>query len=422
MYTIKTSFADNSLKDLRQAHRLLKNISLIVHLLNQKGKLDKKLDQILAILLDYLNVEQGSIMVIEKKELVVVAATRQELIGEKQSIDDDSIAACVARTSEPIFIPDISKDKRFVTREGDIYKKNSLLSAPIIDDDETVMGVINVADKEGDSDLLHGDTAYLLDFSSMIISVLVQQKLHIELRNKKNSLRKKNEELKRQEVLKDELYHMMVHDLKTPLAEVIANLDILSYSIDDKGKDFLQSAQMACDRTVRMVTNLVSINKIEDGKLKPFKEEIDVSILLDEAYSGIKGLAKIKHVNLKVKVPKGLPLVYLDRLLILRVLQNILTNALGHTPENTTITLGCKKVPKKNKIEFYIQDQGPGISKKKQLTIFDKYSRLTDHQDALVGTGLGLYFCKLAIDTHHGKINIESEPGKGCRFYFILSI
>lgn len=417
-----TYFADNTLKSLEQAHRLLQNISQIVHILNGKSdKLDKRLNDILTILLDYLGVENGSIMVFEKKKLIVAAATRVDLIGIEQPLDESSVAGWVATHGEAIFIPDIAKDKRFPRRAGSAYKKNSVLSAPIQQDGK-LLGVINATDKEGDTDLLQEDITYLIDFSSMIISILVQQKLQKELKRKKDSLKATNKELRRQESLRDELYSMLIHDLKAPLAEVVANLDILSYSVSDDNREFLESAQMSCDRTVRMVSNLVTINKIEDGKLAPCKEEVDLKSLLNEAYSAFKGLARIKKVDLQMDMEQELPTIYLDRILILRVLQNLLTNALGHTSSETTITVGCRKVPDKEIIEFFVQDQGPGVPEDKQLSIFDKYSSLSERQDALVGTGLGLYFCKLAVDIHNGTIGIESPTGKGCRFYFTLPL
>lgn len=406
-----------------RAHRLLENISQIIKTLNKKGtKLNKRLDQILDILLKYMGVEQGSIMVLEKKSLVVEAATRKKIIGEKQSLDSDSIAAWVAKTKQPIFIPDISKDARFSARQNyHHYKKKALLSAPIMQGD-SLLGVINVTDKEGAKDLLQEDITYLVDFSGMIISTLVQQRLQKELQRQKNILRKRNQELKHQEQLRDELYQMLIHDLKAPLAEVVANLDILSYSISEYNKEFLEAAQMGCDRTVRMVSNLVTINKIEDGKLKTCPEEVMPKILIEEAHSAIRGLAKIKNVELIIDAPDNLPPIYLDRVLILRVLQNLLTNALGYTTKGTTITTGCRELAEKNKLEFFVQDQGPGLAPEKQETIFQKYSRLSDRQDALVGTGLGLYFCKLAIEVHKGKIGITSEPDQGCRFYFSLDL
>jgi two-component system sensor histidine kinase KdpD len=406
-------------KNPDKALNLLQSIAKIVQATNQKAPYSKKVDQILTITLNYLGVEQGTIMVLERKKLLVVAATREDLVGVKQEITEESIAGWVAKNKTPIFIPDISKDRRFSKRSGPAYKKNSLLSAPIMQE-KKLIGVINVTDKSGDKDLLQEDVTYLLDFGSLMISSLVQQRLQNELKRQRNTLRLRNQELKRQEKMRDELSRMLIHDLKSPLSEVIANLDILSYSITGENQEFLEAAQISCDRTVRMVGNLVTINKIEDGKMTLFKEEIDVRNLLEESYSAIKGLTKIKEVQLALDLPdEELPTIHLDRVLILRVLQNLLTNALGYTTAKTKIVLGCRPAAKNNYLEFFVQDQGPGIPLHKQNTVFDKYSRVSDSHDTLVGTGLGLYFCKLAVELHKGAIGIESS-GNGSRFFFTL--
>jgi two-component system sensor histidine kinase KdpD len=419
MTEINTLFADSTVKNLAQAHHLLKNIALIIQILNdQEAQLSTSLNRILNLLLEYLGVEQGSIMVHENRELVVIAATRPELVGKRQPLSDDSIAGWVARTGKAIFIPDISKDERFQSRNG-VYKKNSVLSAPITQNGK-VLGVINATDKGGDKDLLKEDIAYLLDFSSLIISILVQQKMQKELQRQRNSLKKKNQELKHQEKLRDELYRLLIHDLKAPLAEVVANLDIMSYSISEENREFLESAQIGCDRTVSMISNLITINKIEDGKVKPSYEETLIPGLLEEARSAIKGLARIKGVDILMELPDDLPTLYLDRVMILRVLQNLLTNALGHTKDSSKITIGCQQLQTKQKVEFFIRDQGQGIPVEQQGVLFEKYSRLSTQQDSLVGTGLGLYFCKLAVELHRGKIGVESAPGQGCRFFFTL--
>jgi len=404
--------------------RLLANISQLLRIINQKGlKFEKRLRRILSVILGYLGAEHGSIMLARKNKLVVTAATRAEIVGKEQPLDGDSISAIAATTAEPIFVPDITKDKRFTgqRRSSATYKKNSLLSVPIVQDGK-VLAVINVTDKKGDHDLHHEDISCLLDLSSLLIAGLVRQDLQEDLRRKKNILKERNRELKRQEQLRDELYRMLIHDLKAPLAEVVANLDILSYSIDEENREFLEAAQMSCDRTLRMISNLITINKIEDGKLTPCKEEIEPGPLLEEALSAIRALAAIKKITTRLEVSGGLPTIYLDRVLILRVLQNLLTNALGYSEGGTTVTLGCRPVPGKKKLEFFVQDQGPGLDEGRAKNVFDKYSRLSDKQDALVGTGLGLYFCKLAVEVHRGRIGIETAPGKGCRFFFRLPL
>ncbi len=411
------------LSDLDMANRLLESFAKISGVINARHiDYQTRMSRVLDVILGYLGVEQGSIMVLERKKfLVVQAASRKNLIGLEQHIDESSVASWVAKNQEPLFIRDISKDKRFGggTRSG--YKKNSLLSMPIVHKGK-VLGVINATDKVGARDLLKEDITRLFDFSSVILSLLVQENLQKEVRKQQKILKKRNQELKRQEAMRNELSRMLIHDLKGPLAEVVANLDILSYSVSDENKEFLESAQMGCDRAVRMVSNLVTIGKIEDKKMKPIMEVVEPDVLFAEALSAFKGMAKIKNVEITMEVDDGLPDIKLDRILILRVLQNLLTNALGYSPPDTKIVFGCKQVVGKKRLEFFVQDQGPGIPSEKQSTIFEKYARISDTHDALVGTGLGLYFCRVAVETHRGKIGIESASDAGSRFYFTLPL
>ncbi len=406
------------------AHRLLDSFSQIAEVINAEH-LDygSRMDRILKIILAYLEAEQGSIMVVDKrKRLIVQAATRAELVGHQQSLDDDSVASLVAKSKEPLYIPDIFKDKRFKGRAArNSYKKNALMSVPVLHKGQ-VIGVINVTDKAGKKDLHKEDIGRLFNFSGLILSILVQQNLQEELKKQQKTLKKRNKELQRQQKMRAELSKMLVHDLKGPLSEVVANLDILSYTISDQNREFLESAQMGCNRAVRMVSNLVSISKIEDGKLRLIKEEVEPQGLIDESHSSVKGLATIKQLTLKKECDEQLPPIKIDRVLILRVLQNLLTNALGYSEPDSLIVFGCKKVPGRKRLEFFVQDQGTGIPLARQKTIFEKYARISEKHDELVGTGLGLYFCRLAVEKHRGEIGVQSSMGQGSRFFFTLPL
>ncbi|MBU0908562.1 MAG: GAF domain-containing sensor histidine kinase [Proteobacteria bacterium] len=407
--------------DPQQCNRLLKSLFQITDVMNaRKLTHSSMMDRVLQVVLDYLGVEQGSLMVLEKNKLVVRAASRPEIIGHKQTLTDDSVAAWVVRHAKPLFITDISQDKRFAKREG-IYKKDSLLSAPVIHKDQ-VIGVINASDKSGGKDLLKDDISYLLYFSSFILWTFIQETLHKKISAQRNTLKKRNSELRHQEEMRSYLNRMLMHDLKTPLSEVVANLDILSYSISGEQKEFLEAAQLGCDRAVRMVANLVTTDMIADGKQQLLYEETDCLSLVGEAISSIKGLARIKGIDLlRQETAPDCPKITVDRTLMLRVLQNLLTNSLSYTYPDSAITVGFNMVGK-NHIEFFVQDQGPGIPPAQQEYIFDKYARISSKQNALVGTGLGLHFCKLAVELHNGRIGVQSAEGKGSRFFFKLPI
>jgi len=422
--------SDKEKAELAQANRLLDSFSRIAEAINTPHlTFTRRSQTILRIILDYLGVEHGSIMMREgRNALVVRAASRTELVGCRQKLDSGSVAAWVAKHKEPLYLPDIDKDPRFARRRnnsqgGGQYRKNALLSVPIIYKNK-VTGIINVTDKLGDQDLGRQDIGRLLEFGSVIISLLVQQGLQEQVRQQRNTLRQRNQELQRQEQLRADLSRMLIHDLKGPLSEVVANLDILSYSIPDELREFLESAQIGCDKAARMLNNLITIDKIEEGGLKPIREQVHPESLVAEALSGIKGTAKIREIAIHQKLPpEPLPPIRLDRVLILRVMQNILTNAVGYSPPHTGIEFGCRLWPDNPRMmEFYVQDQGPGIPASKHQAIFEKYSRISDKQDGLVGTGLGLYFCKLAVDLHGGEIGLESTLGQGSRFFFRLPL
>ncbi|MEJ2688798.1 MAG: GAF domain-containing sensor histidine kinase [Deltaproteobacteria bacterium] len=406
------------------ATRLLKSISAIVEVINNRRLLSgRRFTRILEIILDYLGVEQGSIMILSHgRKLVVEAATREELIGQSQPLDGDTISAIVARNGTTEFIKDLSRDSRFKNRpDKKIYRSKSLLSVPIKQDSK-VLGVINVTDKCADKDLLKEDATYLLNFASLVLSLIAQEKMLAEIKKQGKSLKGKNLELRRVQVLQAELSKMLIHDIKGPLSEVVANLDILSYSANEEQREFLENAQLACDRAVRMASDLGSVAKIEDRSMKLIRELVEPVELLDEALTSVKGLARIKNVTLRQETPDNLPTVRIDRILVQRVLQNLLINALGYSPTNTEIVVGCSLPAGKKHLLFFVADQGPGISPEEQTIVFEKYARLSASQSMLMGTGLGLYFCKLVVEQHKGHIGVESRENAGSKFFFSLPL
>ncbi len=415
------TLSPHAVTDPQVAIRLLDCILHISDTMNgNEHPSEQKMNKILDHILGYLGAEQGSIMILERRQLVVCAATRQQIIGKKQPLDADLVASWVAREAEPLFIEDISKDSRFPMRGGGTYKKNSLLCVPIFHKGK-VAATINVTDKAGNRDLLKQDVQLLLHFSSIIIWGLVLEDLQGKLTKQRSTLRKRNKELQHQQELRSELSSMLIHDLKTPLAEVVANLDILSYSITDDSKEFLEGAQIGCDRAVRMLSNLVSVDKISDGKQQLLEENVNPAALLTEALSSIRAIARLKDIAIvHHEEDIDLPVLRIDRTLILRVFQNILANAVSYSSPQTKITAGIRLDD--THIVFMFVDEGPGIPAQMSETIFDKYARLSSQQDALVGTGMGLHFCRLATELHKGRIWVEGSEGQGSCFFVELPI
>jgi two-component system sensor histidine kinase KdpD len=123
-----------------------------------------------------------------------------------------------------------------------------------------------------------------------------------------------------------------------------------------------------------------------------------------------------------VQVPAGLPLVRVDAEMIRRVLVNLLENALKYTPPSSTITVGAREAAAQScrgGVELWVQDTGPGLPPEEHERIFEKFAR-SDRSLAARGLGLGLFFCRLAVEGHGGRIWVESEPGAGACFKFTL--
>jgi len=356
------------------------------------------------------------------KSLEVVASTNRELIGVKQRLDEELPSTWVVKNNATLYIDNISKNamfqKRFDHYEGDVF-----LLVPIIDN-EKVIGVLSVTDKIGRDVFSKEEQRALLNIAGQIISALENQRLTESLEKKRRVLQKKNLQLRKLEKLKTDLFNMLIHDLKGPISELIANLDILSYTLSDENQGYVESAKTGCDTLYRMVSNLLDITRLEEGKLELIYEKIDPQDLIKEALARLFGLVKMKELSFveKFSPSKTRGLLWGDRGILLRVIQNLLTNAINYSPSGEAIEVGFEYL-KSPEIEFFIKDKGPGVPPEYQETIFDKYFQLKKKSDGRIyTTGLGLTFCKMAVEAHRGEISVESEGPEGSRFFFILPL
>lgn len=383
----------------------------------------QKLQQILLEILKCINAKSGSIMLMKgPRHLEVAASTRPEIIGVKQLVSGESPSAWVVQNRAPLRVDNISKDS-FFEKKYDHYRGTAFLLAPIIVG-EKIIGVLNVTDKIGTDMFSAEEQEALITIAGQVISALENQRLAETLKKKGRTLQKKNTALRKLEKLKTELYNMLIHDLKGPISEVIANLDILTYTLKDENLEFVRAAQSGCDTLYSMVCNLLDISRYEEDKLDLIYERIDPRDILKESISRIFGLAKSKDLTLKKLEPDALSSEFFwgDRDKLLRVLQNLLNNAIQYSPHGQTIEAGFRD-PDSRKIEFYVKDDGPGIPPKYHETVFDKFHQLEKKADGRIyTTGLGLTFCKMAVEAHQGKIQVISDGVHGSTFSFFIPI
>ena len=383
----------------------------------------RKLHDILLEVIGCMQAESGSIMLRKgKKSIEVAASTNAALIGLKQPLEENSPSSWVLKNGNPLRVDDIIEDRMFQGK-FDHYHGTAFLLVPIMGHNKAI-GVLSVTDKIDLDIFSQEEQDVLLKISGQIIGALENQRLTESLKKKRRTLQRKNLELKKLETLKTELFNMLIHDLKGPLSEVVANLDILSYTVKDENHDYVEAAQTGCDTLLRMVSNLLDIARMEENKLELILERMEPKELIKESVARMFGWAEMKNITVEKDFPSGDEgdLVTGDRDLLLRVLQNLLSNAIQYSPPEEKITIGFR-YPEAQSIEFFVKDRGPGIPPQHHSDVFDKFKQLEKKADGRVySTGLGLSFCKMAVEAHRGGIGVQSDGMKGSIFNFVLPI
>jgi len=230
-------------------------------------------------------------------------------------------------------------------------------------------------------------------------------------------------ERKQLDSLREDLAAMIYHDLRSPLANIISSLDILDTMLPEDQADsvrpIFQITTRSADRLQRLISSLLDINRLEAGQPITNQREVDPRELINESLDAVRMLAESKGQTLQVELPASLPIIHADEDMLRRVLINLLENAVKFTPLKGTITVGGGA--EADMIKFWVKDSGAGVPAEALELIFDKFTRLQAERYPK-GLGLGLAFCRLAVQAHGGKIWAESQPGEGSRFVFTIPI
>jgi signal transduction histidine kinase len=221
---------------------------------------------------------------------------------------------------------------------------------------------------------------------------------------------------------------MLVHDLRSPLTVLNGSLEmmetVLASGEDDTIESLLQMAQRGTDRLLHMVNELLDISKLESGQLILRPENVRAESLLKDVAARLAPLAESSNITLEISVAPDLPQLYVDIEFIGRVLHNLLDNAIKFTPDDGLIRLWARLDPDRDPTAILIgvKDTGPGIPPEELPKLFEKFQQVRSVIGRRAGTGLGLPFCKLAVEAHDGQIWVESEVGKGSTFTMRLPI
>ncbi|HOS44734.1 MAG TPA: hybrid sensor histidine kinase/response regulator, partial [Armatimonadota bacterium] len=246
---------------------------------------------------------------------------------------------------------------------------------------------------------------------------------HLALRRQQRLLQASYEELRRLEDLRDNLVHMIVHDMRTPLTSIYGFLQTVialeGERLSTDAREFIGRATVSAESLIEMVSSLLDVSKMEAGQLTLAVEECRLHEVIGDVVSRAEGVREGRE--LRVDVPADQVTVTADPALLARVVQNLLGNALKFTPDDGRITVGVH--PGRHRVRVTVSDTGPGIPDAFRARIFEKFGQVDARQHRQKhSTGLGLTFCKLAVEAHGGAIGVDSEVGVGSTFWFELPL
>jgi signal transduction histidine kinase len=217
---------------------------------------------------------------------------------------------------------------------------------------------------------------------------------------------------------------MIVHDLKTPLASVLASLEMVLDNdfgpITEPQRRALGDAESRAEELLTLIEDLLEVARIEETSLALERRPVAPGALLTEITHEWGARFQRAHATASVAATDDAPVFEADRALLKRVFGNLIQNAIMHGGDEVTLTLSAEK-DAGGGVLFTVGDNGPGIPVEFHEAIFRKFERVRKADAPRVrSSGLGLTFCKLVVEAHGGRIWVESVEGKGSRFFIAL--
>ena len=226
------------------------------------------------------------------------------------------------------------------------------------------------------------------------------------------------------ERLKDDLTSMVIHDLKNPVNGIVMLVQLAlrkSASLPEAHVGYLKNIERTCSEMMRLIQNLLEIAKIEEGKMPVEYGVVSVQDLVAELQREYGPVAEQTGRELHVEIHPELPELIADRALLKRVLVNLVSNALRHSG-SPDVVLGAPDPGEADVVTLHVTDRGAGFDPADLTRVFEKFRsvRRSPTAEPANDTGLGLPFCKLAVELMGGRIGVESTPGERTRFWISL--
>ncbi len=285
--------------------------------------------------------------------------------------------------------------------------------------ENNIIGIMCLQDYN-DEDKFSQDDLYVLDFIANQIAIAIQRRMMLD--NLVVARQRAEEAAQAKQIFMS----TMSHEIRTPLNEVIGITNLLLQSNPREDQmDFIKTLRFSGNHLLTLVNDVLDYNKMESGKIVFEQIQFNLNDFLDELMKSYSFRSKAKNLSFEINREGKLPdEVIGDQIRLNQILSNLLSNALKFTSQGgITVTIReLERIENQSRMEFSVQDTGIGIPQDKHSEIFESFTQAAaDTTRRYGGSGLGLAICKKLVELQGGKIILESEPGVGSTFKFILT-
>lgn len=359
-----------------------------------------------------------------------------------RQVTESGIIREVINRWRPVITPNIAADRAWpkLVRHPDLRWHGTGAALPIMRGD-SLLGVVAVIHPEVNA-FGEREKIALLEVSDLISEAL-DNTLTFEAVERGYAQLLSREDADETAQLRHDLTAMIYHDLRAPLTNIhtsLGTLELLLHANNPlKAEKLLHIAMQSSRRLIRMVKSLLDIDRLEAGRAVLHRKATTFTALFNDLSASAMPLAEDNDQTLIIERTADLPDVTIDYDMILRVIINLVENAIKHTPSGGRITVSAAE--RGGQVIVRVRDTGPGIPAAHRQDVFDKYFRIRNTDSATLeamkmgvpgadtpdvstrgGVGLGLAFCRLAVEAHGGTIWVEDAPGGGAVFAFSLPL
>ncbi len=290
--------------------------------------------------------------------------------------------------------------------------------------EEQLFSMAKKASLDGDTDIeIEGDenTKKILRSSSAVIEDENGQT--VGMVTVLNDITKQKE----LDAMKDQFLSNVTHELRNPIGAIKQSISVIleetAGPITEPQKKFLSNAKRNLERLGALIDDILDLAKLEAKKMDIKLQPTTIAAVLDDVSQTLDTWIKNKEITLEIDIQKNLPEINIDPDRIIQVLMNIISNAIKFTPKGGTIILRAQILENSDQMEISIADTGVGIPKSDLPKIFGKFQQAKNRSlGDISGTGLGLAIALEIVQLHNGKIDVDSEEGKGTTFTISLPI